>query len=67
MNVTPIKQGATNADNLRALLKAMVDEMPVQIEIAATLAKIRREKFKAYLREGFTEAQAMELVRAEVR
>lgn len=65
MSVIPIKTNAKGASKLRELLEEMKNELPVQIEIAAVLAKIRREKFKAYKREGFTDAHALELVKAE--
>ena len=67
MSVIPIKTNANGASKLRELLEAMKNELPVQIEILAVVAKIRREKFKAYKREGFTDAQALELVKAEIR
>ena len=67
MSVTPIRPSANGAVKLRELLEAMKNELPVQIEIAAMFAKIRREKFKAYKREGFTDEQALELVKAEFR
>ncbi|WP_138751105.1 hypothetical protein [Paenibacillus sinopodophylli] len=42
----------------------MLDALPYQIQIAASHAKIRRAKYLALVAEGFTEAQALEIVKA---
>ena len=67
MSITPFKTKPDGLEKLRSAVQAMKDELPLQIEIAATFAKIRREKFKAYKREGFTDEQALDLVKAEMR
>lgn len=67
MSITPFKTKPDGLEKLRSAAQAMKDELPLQIEIAVTFAKIRREKFKAYVLEGFTPDQALELVKAEIR
>lgn len=55
------------AEKMRAALNQAMEMLPLEAEAAVMLAKVRREKFKAYVREGFTESQAIELLKAEIR
>lgn len=57
---------ASPAEKMRAALAQAAEMIHLEIEAAAMLAKIRREKLKAYVREGFTEPQAIELLKAEI-
>lgn len=67
MSTNNIKPLQVAENKFAALVSQFARELPAQIELCSIQAKIRREKFKAYMREGFTEAQALELVKAEVR
>lgn len=47
--------------NMAQLLKNARETMPANIELEQLLARITREKFLALVKEGFTEAQALDL------
>lgn len=68
MSITPIRgvEKSSRLEKFRQCVEDFKAEIPLQIELAATQARVRREKYKAYLREGFTDAQALELVKAEI-
>lgn len=48
-------------DKTKATLDAMERQMPELIRSAKVIAQIRRANFEAYIEQGFTEAQALEL------
>lgn len=48
-------------DKLRASLEEIRRNLPVAIEAAELMARVRRANYLALLREGFTEAQALDL------
>ena len=56
-----ILPGGAKPDELRELLRKLKEEMPVQLEITAELAKLTRAKYEAYVNAGFTEQQALYL------
>lgn len=48
-------------DKLRASLEEARRNLTIAIEAAEFVAKVRRANYLALLREGFTEAQALDL------
>ncbi|MDR6851037.1 hypothetical protein J2Y54_000530 [Sphingomonas sp. BE123] len=50
-------------DNLPEAMRQMVEAWQAGAEVAADLAHARRTIFLAYVAEGFTESQALELVK----
>lgn len=50
-----------NPDELRAAMSQVASLLGSLAEHAATIAHCRRVMFDAYLAEGFTEAQALDL------
>lgn len=52
-----------NSEQLAPLVKEMLERMqnPAYQDLVAATAIERRIKYKAYLKEGFTEQQALEL------
>jgi len=50
-----------DADQLQQMLRAVREELPTQLELATLASQIMRARFNAYVKEGFTEAQAIEL------
>jgi hypothetical protein len=52
---------AFDADKLQMALREMQQNLPLQIQIAQYMAQVTRARFNAYLKEGFTEHQAIEL------
>ena len=49
---------------LKAASSALQRQLPDMIKNAVMIAKLRRAYFNAYVAEGFTEAQALELSKA---
>lgn len=45
-------------------LKAMLSELPAQLELYEVVAKCRRKYFEELMKEGFTEQQAMDIVKS---
>lgn len=52
-----------NVEDIRQALNDMRDCIPAHIEMQVLLAQVTRAKYNALLKEGFTEAQALELCR----
>lgn len=50
-------------DKARLALAELRDSLPIQIEYVVMTAQLTRAKFNALRKEGFTEAQAIELCR----
>jgi Tfp pilus assembly protein PilO len=48
-------------DKLVATIAMLRRNLPHQLELQSLIAKIRRAGYEAYRKEGFTEAQALEL------
>jgi len=48
-------------DDMKAASEFARRNLPTMIENAVMIAKLRRSYYDAYLAEGFTEAQALEL------
>lgn len=46
---------------LAQLVGQLRDELPAHVEMAGMQAKLMRARYQALVREGFTEAQALEL------
>lgn len=51
-------------DEMVAACEAMKRQLPVMIEYAATIAKLRKAYFDAHLAEGFSAEQALELCKS---
>lgn len=49
------------ADSVRAKLEELKRVVPILLEFADVTAKIRRANYESLLKEGFTEAQALDL------
>lgn len=62
MNITEIPNA--EKDKMRAQLEALRRNAEYLIEYQAIVASIRRKAFQAYVREGFTEQQALELCKS---
>lgn len=52
------------ADEMQASIDAMKREMPKFLEHAALTAQFKRAYYEALVKEGFNEAQALELCKA---
>lgn len=52
-----------NNENIAAL-EAMKRNLPILLEYASLQAQLKRAKFLALVKEGFSEQQAIELVKA---
>lgn len=52
-----------SAPDMKALVFKFLENMPALIEHAKLDAKLKREQYLALVKEGFTEAQAIELLR----
>ena len=52
-----------SAPDMKALVFKFIENMPALIEHAKLDAKLKREQYLALVKEGFTEAQAIELLR----
>lgn len=50
-------------NELKAAGDAIARQLPDMIKNAVMIAKLRRAYYKAYIAEGFTEAQALELTK----
>ncbi len=48
---------------LKAQLFDLIERLPTMMEFDKQIAKLTRQKFLALVKEGFTEAQAIELLR----
>ena len=57
-----VKSG--DPDKLAAAVAELRQLMPARVEYHKIMARMQREAFDAYIAEGFTEAQALELVKA---
>lgn len=53
-------------DELLAAVAQLRDRLPGMLEYQRIMAKVKREAFVAYLEAGFTDAQALDLVK-EIR
>ncbi len=51
-------------DKITAAVAELRRMLPGQIEYHRIMAKVKREAFKAYVAEGFTDEQALDLVKA---
>ena len=49
--------------HLAQAIKTMAKNIPALLELSTLEARVTRHKFMALVREGFTEAQAIELVK----
>lgn len=61
MSAPPTILPRIEQDKFVAAVEGMRRQMATMIEYQKIQAHIRRESFKAYLSEGFNEAQALEL------
>ena len=59
MPVTPID---TNPDAIKAAVEKFKRMMPETIQMITLLAQLRKVKFDALVKEGFTEPQALQIV-----
>ena len=57
-NLTEIKG---KPDEMRAAVESFKRNLPSYVEMAAVMAEIRRAHYDAYVKQGFTENQALEL------
>lgn len=57
-----VKSG--DPDKVAAAVAEMRRLMPARIAYQKMMAKLQREAFEAYVAEGFSEAQALELVKS---
>ena len=53
----------TPQDKLKAALDTLAANVPFVIEMHKISAKVKREAYLAYIKEGFTEEQALELTK----
>lgn len=58
-----IRQIKTEPDAMRGCVENLKREMDSFIEYQQVVAKVRRAAYLAHVEEGFTEAQAIELVK----
>ncbi len=61
MDKLKLLKGGGTADELKQAVRKMRDIMPDYIEYLKVDARLRREKFKTLIEEGWTEDQAVEL------
>ena len=61
MNITEVSFG--DKDKLQAAVEQLRRGLPVMLEYQIHLAKIIRARHQALLAEGFTDAQAIEIVK----
>lgn len=59
--MSKITQIPGTGDELRAAMEQLRRSLPIMAEMAVEVAKIRRVMFDAYVAEGFTEEQSLEL------
>lgn len=52
-----------SAPDMKALVFNFLEHLPALIEHAKLDAKLKRAQYQALVKEGFTEAQAIELLR----
>lgn len=50
-------------DSVAAAVSELRGRLPAMIEYQKVMARLQRETYEAYLREGFTPKQALELVK----
>lgn len=50
--------------NLTKELRNLVENLPVMLEYQTAVAQLQRARYKALLKEGFTEEQAIELCKS---
>lgn len=60
MSVTPFPP-----DKFKKLLEEAKRRLDDELELQTLLARIDRAKWQAWVKEGFTESQALELLKAE--
>lgn len=60
-NVKQVSFG--DVDKTLAQIEKMKRELPKYIEMAEIVAQIRKANFDALIKQGFTEAQALELIK----
>ena len=53
-------------DDLLASLEALKRTLPHMVEHAAIVAAVKRSYFDALVKEGFSEAQALEIIQSEM-
>ena len=58
--------GIGDKDKMRAELEQMKRNLPVFLEYALIAAQLRRASYDACIKQGFTEAQALELCKAGI-
>lgn len=61
MNHIPKKRTVTDAEKIKAFTESNEANMPAMLLLFKDDAKIQRAKFDAYLTEGFTADQAIQL------
>lgn len=52
--------------DMRNALSEIVNAMPFLLETAKLKAEYKREMYNEYVKQGFTEKQALEIVKAEM-
>lgn len=62
-NITGLPPAPPN--ELRKILEGLKRGMAEQIELQQLIARLDREKWKAWVEAGFTEQQALDLLKAE--
>jgi len=61
MNHVPKKRAVSDAERIKSLKDTNEANLPAMVELFLQDAKLQRAKFEAYLGEGFTPEQAMQL------
>lgn len=64
-NITNLQavKGGKRETPIADALRGILHELPAQLEMYEVVAKCRRKYFEELIKEGFTEEQAMEIVK----
>jgi hypothetical protein len=62
----PAKEMGMSENDMKKQLKILKDNLPEHLEFMWIKAKLKREGYMAYLSEGFTPEQALELCKDEL-